>query len=210
MDKPWSTKTLTRNTHVQRNISIKQKKERLIESLYIYISHFIFQYKYLITQPNSSSHNLSLIYLPTYPPKMVALSLRMDVLITLILVGILAGSVKGQNCGCAANLCCSFYGYCGTGNAFCGPGCKAGPCIINSISVPSIVTEKFFNGILNQAQQTNCPGKKTSTQEQHFSMPFNRMINLPRLVQMMMVNVRLQLSLPMSRMRLEVRSCSSL
>ncbi|GMY32635.1 Chitinase 5 [Fagus crenata] len=90
---------------------------------------------------------------------MVALNLRMDGLITLILVGILAVSVKGQNCGCAANLCCSFYGYCGTSNAFCGPGCQAGPCIINNISVPSIVTEKFFNGILNQAQQPNCPGK---------------------------------------------------
>ncbi|KAL0377049.1 UNVERIFIED_CONTAM: Endochitinase EP3 [Sesamum calycinum] len=36
--------------------------------------------------------------------------------------------VSGQNCGCASNLCCSQYGYCGTSDAYCGNGCQAGPC----------------------------------------------------------------------------------
>ncbi|KZV58058.1 chitinase 5-like [Dorcoceras hygrometricum] len=36
--------------------------------------------------------------------------------------------VSGQNCGCAPGLCCSQYGHCGTGNAYCGGGCQAGPC----------------------------------------------------------------------------------
>jgi hypothetical protein len=31
-------------------------------------------------------------------------------------------------CNCAAGLCCSRWGYCGTGNDYCGNGCQAGPC----------------------------------------------------------------------------------
>ncbi|KAF5452577.1 hypothetical protein F2P56_027557 [Juglans regia] len=90
-------------------------------------------------------------------------------LLTLVLVGIfLAGAVpgyvKGQgSCGCAADECCSQYGYCGKSEDFCGVGCKEGPCNgPNDVSVPDIVTEAFFNGILNQAA-AECPGKSFYT-----------------------------------------------
>ncbi|XP_075661905.1 endochitinase EP3-like [Castanea sativa] len=104
---------------------------------------------------------------------MVALSLKKN-LLTLVLVGILAGFVpgyvKGQNCGCAANLCCSQFGFCGTGNAYCGPGCKEGPCTSGSPTTPStnggsvanIVTQDFFNRIINQAA-ASCAGKNFYT-----------------------------------------------
>ena len=104
---------------------------------------------------------------------MVALSVKKNLLI-LVLVGILAGFVpgyvKGQNCGCAANLCCSQYGYCGTGNDYCGPGCKEGPCTSGSPTTPTtnggsvadIVTQDFFNGIINQAD-ASCAGKNFYT-----------------------------------------------
>nr|XP_023887071.1 endochitinase EP3-like [Quercus suber]POE67781.1 endochitinase ep3 [Quercus suber] len=104
---------------------------------------------------------------------MVALSVKKNILI-LVLVGILAGfvpgSVNGQNCGCAANLCCSQFGYCGTGNDYCGPGCKEGPCTSGSPTTPTtnggsvadIVTQDFFNGIINQAD-ASCAGKNFYT-----------------------------------------------
>lgn len=85
--------------------------------------------------------------------------------ITIILVAVLAGALPeyalAQNCGCASDLCCSQYGYCGTGNDYCGSGCQAGPCYIspsNGVSVADIVTESFFNGIIGQAD-ASCEGK---------------------------------------------------
>ena len=103
---------------------------------------------------------------------MVALSVKKN-LLALVLVGILAGLVpgyvKGQNCGCAANQCCSKFGYCGNGNDYCGPGCREGPCTgspttpsTNGGSVADIVTQAFFNGIINQAA-ASCAGKKFYT-----------------------------------------------
>nr|XP_023887095.1 endochitinase EP3-like [Quercus suber]POE67778.1 endochitinase ep3 [Quercus suber] len=93
---------------------------------------------------------------------MVALSLQKG-LLTLVIVGILAANVKGA-CNCAANECCSQYDFCGTTAEYCGEGCKSGPCTTttNDVSVPDIVTEAFFNGILNQAQG-DCPGKSFYT-----------------------------------------------
>ncbi|KAI4332469.1 hypothetical protein L6164_017374 [Bauhinia variegata] len=75
-------------------------------------------------------------------------------------------NVKAQNCGCQPNLCCSQYGYCGTGNDYCGAGCQQGPCTGSTPSTPSgggvsvadIVTDEFFNGIINQAG-ADCAGK---------------------------------------------------
>ncbi|KZV54424.1 endochitinase A-like [Dorcoceras hygrometricum] len=64
----------------------------------------------------------------------------------------------GQNCGCAANLCCSQYGYCGSTAAYCGAGCQAGPCYGSSSGVSGIVTDAFFNGIANGAG-SGCAGK---------------------------------------------------
>jgi chitinase len=95
-------------------------------------------------------------------------------LLTIILAIILAGAVpekgvEAQSCGCAANLCCSQYGYCGTGNAYCGQGCKQGPCSASpstpsggGASVADIVTPSFFNGIISQAG-AGCAGKNFYT-----------------------------------------------
>ena len=85
-------------------------------------------------------------------------------LVAILLVGVLAGAlpafVLAQNCGCDAGLCCSQWGYCGTGDDFCGTGCQAGPCYSSggSVSVSDVVTEDFFNGIISQAAGS-CAGK---------------------------------------------------
>ncbi|THF97851.1 hypothetical protein TEA_016954 [Camellia sinensis var. sinensis] len=98
---------------------------------------------------------------------MVTLNIK-NSLQTIILAGILAGAILpeiavGQNCGCAAGLRCSHYGYCGTGNAYCGAGCQSGPCTgSNGASVSNIVTQSFFNGIINQAS-AGCAGKSFFT-----------------------------------------------
>ncbi|KAL0413874.1 UNVERIFIED_CONTAM: Endochitinase EP3 [Sesamum radiatum] len=83
--------------------------------------------------------------------------------LTLAAIVLAAGTpVLGQNCGCAPDLCCSQWGYCGTGNDYCGRGCQSGPCnappTSNGVSVPDIVTDQFFNGIVNQAA-ASCAGK---------------------------------------------------
>ncbi|KAA8527259.1 hypothetical protein F0562_034644 [Nyssa sinensis] len=97
---------------------------------------------------------------------MVAFSLKKN-LLTIILAGILAGAlpelVVGQNCGCSPDMCCSQFGYCGNGEAYCGTGCREGPCFNsppsnNGASVADIVTDAFFNGIINQAA-ANCAGR---------------------------------------------------
>nr|QBC75407.1 chitinase class IV [Nepenthes sp. MF-2019] len=95
----------------------------------------------------------------------MALSTEINLLTLAFLAGILAGVlpnlVSGQNCGCAANLCCSKWGYCGTGDAYCGPGCQEGPCYSSGgggSSVADIVTDSFFDGIINQAS-SSCAGK---------------------------------------------------
>ncbi|KAF8402323.1 hypothetical protein HHK36_013277 [Tetracentron sinense] len=76
------------------------------------------------------------------------------------------GTGEDPNCGCASGLCCSQYGYCGTGEEYCGTGCQEGPCTTassppstNNVSVAAIVTEEFFNGIINQAD-ASCAGKR--------------------------------------------------
>uniref|UniRef100_A0A5B6YZQ3 chitinase n=1 Tax=Davidia involucrata TaxID=16924 RepID=A0A5B6YZQ3_DAVIN len=100
---------------------------------------------------------------------MVALSMKKS-LLTIILAGILAGAlpelIVGQNCGCAADLCCSEHGFCGTGNDYCGIGCQEGPCYPpptpNNVSVPDIVTDTFFNGIIDQSE-ANCVGRSFYT-----------------------------------------------
>ncbi|KAK8556399.1 hypothetical protein V6N13_064433 [Hibiscus sabdariffa] len=90
-------------------------------------------------------------------------------LLTLLLLGILAASAMAQNCGCAPDLCCSQYGYCGRGNDYCGTGCKQGPCFSKSpsaggVSVATVVSPEFFNGIINQAR-ADCVGKRFYTRQ---------------------------------------------
>ena len=91
-------------------------------------------------------------------------------LLTLILlVGALFGAAVAQNCGCASNLCCSKFGYCGSGDDYCGDGCQSGPCYSSGggtpaagSSVSDIVTQAFFDGIINQAA-ASCAGKNFYT-----------------------------------------------
>ncbi|OWM74821.1 endochitinase EP3-like [Punica granatum] len=89
-----------------------------------------------------------------------------NILLTIALVGFLAGALPGravaQNCSCSSDQCCSRWGYCGTGDDYCSTGCQSGPCYAapptNSVSVPNVVTDEFFNGIISQAADS-CVGK---------------------------------------------------
>ncbi|KAL0915843.1 hypothetical protein M5K25_013303 [Dendrobium thyrsiflorum] len=80
-----------------------------------------------------------------------------------------------QNCGCAQGLCCSKYGYCGTTAPYCGDGCQSGPCYNQppsggggggggGVSVAGVVTQQFFNSIINQAS-AGCEGKGFYTRQ---------------------------------------------
>ncbi|XP_010268233.1 PREDICTED: endochitinase PR4-like [Nelumbo nucifera] len=88
------------------------------------------------------------------------------VLVAGILAGLPPEAVVGQNCGCDPNLCCSQWGYCGTGSDYCGAGCQAGPCDSGSggVSVADVVTQSFFDGIINQAD-SGCAGKSFYTRD---------------------------------------------
>lgn len=73
---------------------------------------------------------------------------------------VIAKHVSSQNCGCETGLCCSQYGYCGTGDAYCGLNCQEGPCYqisINNVSVADVVTSEFFDAIINDAD-SECAG----------------------------------------------------
>ncbi|EHA8588736.1 Class IV chitinase [Cocos nucifera] len=84
--------------------------------------------------------------------------------LSLLLAGII--STTAQNCGCSSDLCCSKYGYCGTGTAYCGDGCQEGPCYsTGGSSVADLVTQQFFDGIMNQASGNPCPGKSFYTRQ---------------------------------------------
>ncbi|EYU40983.1 hypothetical protein ABFS82_07G097600 [Erythranthe guttata] len=82
--------------------------------------------------------------------------------LTAIFLAAAAPAAFGQNCGCASDLCCSQFGFCGIGNDYCGRGCQSGPCSAgpasNGGSVSNIVTDAFFNGISDQAAGS-CAGK---------------------------------------------------
>ncbi|THF94914.1 hypothetical protein TEA_020887 [Camellia sinensis var. sinensis] len=140
--------------------------------------------------------------------------------LTIILAGILAVMVPkivlGQNCGCAAGLCCSQFGYCGTGDAYCGAGCQSGPCTSsgsNGASVPDIVTQAFFDGIINQAP-AGCVGTSFYTRSAflnalssfsalHFLMPSAPTLRLAPLELLTILSAKLLLSSRMPRMRLD-------
>ncbi|CAL9777816.1 unnamed protein product [Musa acuminata subsp. burmannicoides] len=84
----------------------------------------------------------------------------MMLLLRLRLAGIIIATT--QNCGCSPDLCCSRWGYCGTGNDYCGSGCQSGPCEASprpdDVPVARIVTQSFFDGIIGQADR-GCAGK---------------------------------------------------
>ncbi|KAE9604550.1 Endochitinase PR4 [Lupinus albus] len=80
-----------------------------------------------------------------------------------VMLMMLNKDVSAQNCGCTEGLCCSQYGYCGNGDAYCGTGCKGGPCYVspsppNDVNVADIVTQEFFNSIIDEAD-SSCEGK---------------------------------------------------
>ncbi|XP_065867082.1 endochitinase PR4-like [Euphorbia lathyris] len=85
---------------------------------------------------------------------------------------IISQNVMAQNCGCAPDLCCSRFGFCGLGAEYCGEGCQAGPCTGggstppggSGVVVADIVTPDFFNSIINQAG-AECAGKSFYTRD---------------------------------------------
>ncbi|CAF1699629.1 unnamed protein product [Brassica oleracea var. botrytis] len=92
---------------------------------------------------------------------------KISLVFLLCLLGFYSKTVKSQNCGCAPNFCCSQFGYCGTTDAYCGAGCRSGPCRGSGTpsgggSVGSIVTQGFFNNIINRAGN-GCAGKRFYT-----------------------------------------------
>ncbi|KDP44262.1 hypothetical protein JCGZ_05729 [Jatropha curcas] len=107
---------------------------------------------------------------------MAFLNLRKNQLpiILIIALAMQAEWVVAQNCGCGASLCCSQYGYCGTGDPYCGQGCQQGPCYGGGgnngggagasngsgvgVSVADLVTSDFFNRITSR-DSGNCAGK---------------------------------------------------
>ncbi|CAA7050494.1 unnamed protein product [Microthlaspi erraticum] len=89
---------------------------------------------------------------------------QISLIILLSLLGFYSETIMSQNCNCAPNLCCSQFGYCGTSMDHCGASqCRSGPCRGSETPtgadlVGSIVTQGFFNGIINQAGN-GCAGK---------------------------------------------------
>eukprot|EP01018_Ginkgo_biloba_P029657 Gb_20314 [translate_table: standard] len=80
----------------------------------------------------------------------------------LLFIGLQLGIAFAQNCGCASNLCCSKYGYCGTGPDYCGQGCQSGPCTASpptSGNAADIISSSFFDGLLSGVS-SSCEGKQ--------------------------------------------------
>ncbi|KAK1272961.1 Chitinase 3 [Acorus gramineus] len=53
-------------------------------------------------------------------------------------------------------LCCSQWGFCGTNDAYCGPGCQSGPCFG---AVGSLVNLSLFNEMLKHRDDPICPAR---------------------------------------------------
>ncbi|XP_048127757.1 endochitinase EP3-like [Rhodamnia argentea] len=86
--------------------------------------------------------------------------------LAMIVVSALPNTTLAQNCGCAADQCCSQWGYCSTGDEYCRTSCQASPCSAppptNHVSVEDSVTEAFFDGIIREAAES-CEGKGFSS-----------------------------------------------
>ncbi|KAJ4906533.1 Chitinase family protein [Raphanus sativus] len=94
---------------------------------------------------------------------------RITLILLLSLLSFYSEIVKSQNCNCPPNVCCSQFGYCGTTDAHCSPTCRSGPCRGSGTpsgadAVGSIVTQGFFDGIINQAGN-GCAGKRFYTRD---------------------------------------------
>ncbi|KAH7670902.1 chitinase protein [Dioscorea alata] len=105
-------------------------------------------------------------------------SLLQALLIAGALSGLLGRLAVAQDCGCSPDLCCSQWGYCGSGNDYCGQGCQQGPCFGNNYgedeggdgggAVGDIVTPAFFDGIASQAGD-GCAGNGFYTRDAFLS-----------------------------------------
>lgn len=122
----------------------------------------ITQYLSLHKTPNSSfsSNNKN-------NPKLTLTKISLILLLSLL--GFYFETIKSQNCSCAPNVCCSQFGYCGTTPEYCGSTCRSGPCRgggppTGAGLVGSIVTQSFFNNIINQAGN-GCAGKRFYTRD---------------------------------------------
>ncbi|CAH2059273.1 unnamed protein product [Thlaspi arvense] len=94
---------------------------------------------------------------------------KISLILILCLLGFYSKIVKSQNCGCSLGLCCSQFGYCGTGKEYCGPGCRSGPCSASQgDSLGSIMSQAFFDSIINRAAN-NCAGKRFYTRDSFIS-----------------------------------------
>lgn len=136
-----------------------------------------------------TNHRLGLQYFPIkyahIPPRYSTLNLHFQVVVPLkmgvskfliaLSVAVVAvvlmlqqQTVQAQNCGCSSALCCSQFGFCGSGDAYCGTGCRSGPCYSTSTtgtsSISDIVSDSFFNAIIGQAA-ANCAGKSFYTRQ---------------------------------------------
>ncbi|KAK4781124.1 hypothetical protein SAY87_017230 [Trapa incisa] len=90
-----------------------------------------------------------------------------------------------QQCGnqtggalCPAGLCCSQWGWCGTGDAYCGSGCQSGPCSGGSTPTPTpttptggsrditeIISKALFEEMLKHRNDAACPAHGFYTYE---------------------------------------------
>ncbi|KAL5576259.1 hypothetical protein UlMin_017958 [Ulmus minor] len=92
-----------------------------------------------------------------------------NLLATLIVLATILANATAQNCGCTPDLCCSKFGFCGSTDEYCGEGCQSGPCKSGTPTpttgaVADIVTQDFFNGVINKGSG-DCPGKSFYTRD---------------------------------------------
>ncbi|KAL0456521.1 UNVERIFIED_CONTAM: Chitinase 5 [Sesamum latifolium] len=142
-------------------------------------------------------------------------TLSLPPICTLLAIALLSGTlpmhVSGQNCRCSANECCSRYGYCGTGDTYCGNGCRSGRCYAsghgssNGNRVSNIVTDAFFSRIANQAGG-GCPGRGFYTRAAFLEAARAYPV-LEQWALLMIPSGKLQRCSRMSLMRLDVNMC---
>ncbi|TVU07402.1 hypothetical protein EJB05_47455, partial [Eragrostis curvula] len=66
--------------------------------------------------------------------KAATLGMMKALVLGALLLAFAATITDAQNCGsegCANNLCCSQFGFCGLGGDYCGKGCQSGPCYVS-------------------------------------------------------------------------------
>ncbi|XP_030440328.1 basic endochitinase-like [Syzygium oleosum] len=103
---------------------------------------------------------------------MISQKMRLGSFIPLLLLASVLGATT-QQCGsqageakCVGGLCCSKFGYCGSGPAYCGDGFQI-QCTPSGLPTPSggggdiggLISQDLFNKLLKHRNDGNCPGK---------------------------------------------------